>query len=124
MIKEHYAKDVDSKEICHNFLERPSGTYNMQQGFLFHGNKLYIPKIPLRIVLVREVHKRIRGHFGIQKTLDMRAQNFYWPKMLGTVGRFILKTKTCIKAKLTFHKGDFKNSLLLIIVGNTLEWIL
>ena len=69
MIKEHYAKDLDSKEIYHNFLGGPNGTYNMQQEFLFHGNKLYIPKISLRIVLVREVHEGIRGHFEIQKTL-------------------------------------------------------
>ena len=27
--------------------------------------------------------------------------------MLGIVGRHILKCETCIKAKLTFHKGEY-----------------
>ena len=56
-----------------------------------------------------EVHESsLEGHFGIQKTLDMLAKNFYWPKILGTVGKVILRCEPCIKAKTTFHKGEFK----------------
>ena len=49
----------------------------------------------------------IAGHFGIQKSLDMLAKHFFWPKMLGTVGKHVLKCETCLKAKLTFHKGEY-----------------
>jgi hypothetical protein len=65
-------------------------------------------QIPLRNVLVREVHEgSLAGHFGIQKTLDMLVKHFYWPRMLGTVGKHILKCEVCLKAKVTFHKGEY-----------------
>lgn len=57
---------------------------------------------------MREVHEGgLAGHFGILKTLDMLAKHFYWPRMLGTVEKYILKCEPCLKAKVTFHKGDY-----------------
>ena len=80
----------------------------MQHGYLFKGNKLCIPQTPLRAVLVKKIHEgSLGGHFRIQKTLDMLAQHFYWPKMLGTVGKHVLRCETCLKAKVTFHKGEY-----------------
>ena len=80
----------------------------MHQGFLFKGNKLCIPKIPLRTVLVKEVNEgTLGGHFGIQKTLNTITQHFYWPRILGIVGKQILRCETCLKAKVTFHKGEY-----------------
>ena len=38
----------------------------------------------------------------------MLVKHFYWPKMLGTVGKIILRCEPCIKAKITFHKGEYK----------------
>lgn len=52
----------------------------------------------------------LAGHFGIRKTLDMLAHNVFWPKMLGTVGKYILRCETRLKAKLTFHRGDYRPS--------------
>ena len=105
----------DQYQVCPNFANvyqlcqnKPQGLFSIHQGYLFKGNKLCIPKLPLRSVLVKQVHEgSITGHFGIQKTLDMLAKHFYWPKMLGTVGKHVLKCETCIKAKLTFHKGEY-----------------
>lgn len=58
---------------------------------------------------MKGVHEgSMSGHFLIQNTLDMLAQHFYWPKMLGTVGKHILKCDTCLKAKITFHKGEYR----------------
>ena len=85
----------------------PQGMFSIKQGFLFRGNNLCIPHSPLRLVLVKEIHEgSIGGHFGIQKTLDMLAKHFYWPRMLGTVGKHVLRCETCLKAKVTFHKGE------------------
>lgn len=28
--------------------------------------------------------------------------------MLGTVGKYVLKCESCLKAKLTFHKGEYR----------------
>jgi reverse transcriptase-like protein/integrase-like protein len=108
MVKHQYAEDSDFKDLYAACLQEPQGLFYVQQGFLFKGNRLCIPKTPLRTLLVKEVHEgSLGGHFGIQKTLDMLSQHFYWPKMLGTVGKYILRCESCIKAKVTFHKGEY-----------------
>ena len=38
----------------------------------------------------------------------MLAKQFYWPKMLGTIGKIILRCEPCIKANITFHKREYK----------------
>ncbi|XP_057543336.1 uncharacterized protein LOC130821562 [Amaranthus tricolor] len=107
-IKDQYSACSDFSEIYQSCKDRPQGLFSIHQGFLFKGNRLCIPKLPLRSVLVKEVHEgSIAGHFGIQKTLDMLAKHFYWPKMLGTVGKHVLKCEPCHKAKVTFHKGEY-----------------
>jgi hypothetical protein len=108
MIKEQYQTCPDFAETYKQCQDKPQGLFSIHQGFLFKGNRLCIPKLSLRTILVKEVHEgSVAGHFGIQKTLDMLAQHFYWPKMLGTVGKHILKCETCLKAKVTFHKGEY-----------------
>ena len=97
------------KELYDECTKGPQGPFYMQDGFLFKNNRLCIPKSPLRNILVKEVHEgTLAGHFGIQKTLDMLAQHFFWPKMLGTVGKHILRCEVCMRAKLTFHKGEYR----------------
>lgn len=108
-LKEVYSTDQDFSDLYHTCLQGPKGLFQIQEGFLFKGSRLCIPNTPLRQVLVREVHEGpLSGHFDIQKTLDMLAQQFYWPKMLGTVGKYILECELCHKAKLTFYSGEYK----------------
>jgi len=54
-IKTLYIVDEDLKMV----VEYPStnGTYTLQKGFLFKGNKLCIPKSPLRDLIVKEAYK-------------------------------------------------------------------
>ena len=100
MIKEQYVGDPDFNDLYTACLKEPQGIFHVQQGFFFKGNRLCIRKTSLRLMLVREIHEgSLNGHFGIQKTLDMVSQHFYWPKMLGTVGKYILKCEACIKPK-------------------------
>jgi len=75
-IKALYHKDEDFKEVVKN----PSnfGFFTLQDGFLFKGNKLYIPKSPLRDLIVMEAHGgALAGHFGVNKTLEMLKDHFY-----------------------------------------------
>ena len=70
--------------------------------------------------MVKEAHKGgLSGHFGIHKTLDILAQNFFWPKMLGTIGKYVLRCEVCIKAKLIFIEVSINLYLWLINHGNT-----
>jgi len=67
---------------------------------LFKGNKLYIPKGPIRKLLVKKVHRcGLAGHFGINKTIDMVKEHFYWPRIGGDVHEVISKRSLCQKAK-------------------------
>ena len=78
MIKEQCQTDPDFSIIYQQCSKQPQGLFYIQQGFLFKGNRLCIPRTSLRIALVKEVHEgSLKGHFGIQKTLDMLANNFY-----------------------------------------------
>ena len=109
MIKPLYLNDDDFKDLYLECQSTPKGLSHVENGFMFKGNRLCIPKSPIRLLSVKEVHEgALGGHFDIQKTLDMVAQHFYSPKMLGTIGKYILKCETCIKAKLTFHRGEYK----------------
>ena len=80
--------------------------FYVQDGFMFKGNKLCIPKCCVQELLVREVHSgAIAGHFGIHKTMDLLAENFFWPKMIQDVQSVVSRCATCQKAKSTFSKG-------------------
>lgn len=73
-IKPLYIEDPDFKDIFTECQQGPKGQFHVAQGFLFKANRLCIPKTPLRLLLVKEVHEgALGGHFGIQKTLDMLA---------------------------------------------------
>lgn len=63
-------------------------------------------KDQLKAIISQEVHEGSLGrHLGIRKTLDMLRQHFYWPKMLGTIGKHILRCEACIKAKNNLSQG-------------------
>ena len=71
-----YKEDEDFKQAVKN----PStlGPYTLQDGFLFKGNKLSIPKSPLRGLIVKEAHEgALIGQFGINKTLEILKKHFY-----------------------------------------------
>ncbi|XP_071741904.1 uncharacterized protein [Rutidosis leptorrhynchoides] len=80
--------------------------YVEQDGFLFKGSRLCIPKDSIRELLIREAHGGgLAGHFGISKTLDIISEHFYWPCMNKDVKAVINRCATCFQAKSTFHKG-------------------
>ncbi|XP_071928102.1 uncharacterized protein [Coffea arabica] len=70
------------------------------EGFLFKENRLCIPNCSLRELLVREAHGGgLMGHFGIDKTLDILHEHFYWPKMKRDVANICDKCLKCKQAK-------------------------
>ncbi|XP_021744019.1 uncharacterized protein LOC110710072, partial [Chenopodium quinoa] len=57
-------------------------------GYIVSGNRLCIPKCPIRSLLIHEAHGGgLAGHVGIHKTMELLQAHFYWPKMLATVHR-------------------------------------
>ena len=54
----------------------------------------------MRINIIREKHcSGLRGHFGIEKTIDMVKRSYYWPKMNNEVKKFIKTCTICQQAK-------------------------
>lgn len=101
-LKEGYQHDPDLASE----LESPSKEFVLQDGYLFKGNKLCVPKSGVRELLVKEVHSGgSAGHFGIQKTLDILGEHFYWPRMIKDVTLVVERCATCQKAKGHFTKG-------------------
>ena len=74
-LKEWYKDDPNFNEIyevCENLVSRdrsPWTKYMLQEGFLFKGNQLCIPRCSMRDNLLQEKHGGgIAGHFGQDKT--------------------------------------------------------
>lgn len=104
LIKTYYKDDVDFGPIVAEYGQGGMGSYVMQEGFLFKGNRLCIHSCSIRELLVREAHGGgIAGLFGITRTLAMLQEHFYWPKMQGDVQGVIARCATCQKSKSTIH---------------------
>ena len=71
-----YKEEPDFKGLLQGDLK--GGTYSLQEGYLFKGNKLCISCRPWRDLLVREAHRgALVGHFGLNKTIDILKEHFY-----------------------------------------------
>jgi len=103
-VQELYKKDPDFQEVILGELK--GGPYYVEEGYVLRGNKWCVPRGPWRDLLALEVHGgALAGHFGLNKTIDIRKEHFYWPKMGGDVYKVITACSICHKAKGQFHQG-------------------
>ena len=103
-IQGYHKEDPDFQEVLQGELK--GEPYSVQEGYLFRGNKLCVPRGSWRELLVREAHGgALAGHFGLNKTIDILREHFYWPKMGGDVHKIISACSICQKAKSHFHQG-------------------
>ena len=66
--------------------------------FLFREKRVCI--LYCSLLLVKESHDGgLMGHFGIQKTLDILSEHFFWPHMRRDVERICARCITCKQAK-------------------------
>jgi transposase InsO family protein len=105
-LKEMYRDDADFKEAyeaCENpvLRDRSQWTeYMIQDGLLFRGNQLCIPKSSMRENLLKEKHSGgLAGHFGHDKTFAQLNGSYYWPGMRTDVKKFVNKCRICQHAK-------------------------
>jgi hypothetical protein len=72
----------------------------VQDGLLFKGNQLCIPKSSMRENLLKEKHSGgLAGHFGHEKTFAQLNSLYYWPGMRIDVKKFVNKCRICQHAK-------------------------
>ncbi|KAL1915001.1 uncharacterized protein VTP21DRAFT_7706 [Calcarisporiella thermophila] len=81
--------------------------YELRNGLLLYGdekedkNRLYIPEDPgIRTKLLQENHDlAIAGHLGVERTYERVQRNFYWPRMVESVKKYIRSCDTCQRTK-------------------------
>jgi hypothetical protein len=87
-LRDMYCDDPDFKEAyeaCANpvlgDISQWTG-YMIQEGLLFKGNQLCIPKFSMKDNLLKEKHNGgLAGHFGHDKTFAQLRSSYYWPGM-------------------------------------------
>jgi hypothetical protein len=73
--------------------------FHLQDGLLCHLGHLCIPSSE-RAKLIWESHySRVAGHFGIEKTVAVLQQHFYWPKLRQDVNKYIRSCTACTISK-------------------------
>ena len=99
-IRDMYAQDEDFKAILESCSSHTHGSFHLETGFLFKGNRLCIPKCGLRELLIQELYGgALANHFGIKKTCFMLKEHYFWPKMSADVEHFNKRCSTCQLAK-------------------------
>jgi hypothetical protein len=105
-LKDMYYDDPDFKEAyeaCENTVLRDRSQwteYMIQEGLLFKGNQLCIPKCSMRDNLLKEKHSGgLAGHFGHDKTFAQLSSSYYWPGMRTEVIKFVNRCRICQHAK-------------------------
>ena len=101
----HKGKDTDVPEMKQFLWQR--GKLIMRNGILYHKNdtkesdhpeqntmQLVLPTT-LRLQALKGCHDDL-GHLGIERTLDLLRDQFYWPGMTEDVTRHIQHCKRCL----------------------------
>ncbi|XP_051120410.1 uncharacterized protein LOC127244115 [Andrographis paniculata] len=112
-IRELYEHDVDFGDIFRKCEKHGFDDYYKHDGYLFHGDKLCIPRCSIRDVLIEESHgSHMLGHFGRHATFDVLSVHFYWPHMRKHVDSFVDKCLACRVAKSTLKPHGMYTPLL------------
>ena len=85
----------EAYEACDNPLLREKSQwieYLIQDGLLFKGSQLCIPKFSMRDNLLKEKHSGgLAGHFGHDKTFSKLNGSYFWPGMRIDVKKIVDK---------------------------------
>jgi hypothetical protein len=101
-LRDMYADDTnfkDTYEAAKNSVLRDRSQwveYIIQEGLLFKGNQLCIPKFSMRENLLKEKHSGgLAGHFGHDKTFAKLSESYFWPGMRADIRRFVDRCRIC-----------------------------
>ncbi|KAG7536936.1 Integrase catalytic core [Arabidopsis suecica] len=103
-IKDLYKDDPDFKEAYEACGKGAYGSYYLHDGFLFRDKRLCVPQGSLRELLLREAHGGgLMGHFGVDKTLAVVVDHFFWPHLKKDVEKHCSRCVICHRAKSRLH---------------------
>jgi hypothetical protein len=105
-LKEMYRDDLDFKEAYEAsenpiLRDRSQWTeYMIQDGLLFRGNQLCIPKCSMRENLLKEKHNGgLTEHFGHDKTFSKLNGSYFFPGMRIDINKFVDRCRICQHTK-------------------------
>jgi len=99
-IKELYEKYDDFAFIYGECHQGGSKDFYLSNQYLFKDKRLCILQGSLRVSLIREAHQGgLMGQFGINKTLEVLKEHFYWSHIRKHVDRHCNSCIACLKAK-------------------------
>ncbi|XP_026450935.1 uncharacterized protein LOC113351089 [Papaver somniferum] len=80
-LKDLYSEDKDFKNLWETCGSSTGSVddYLIQDGFVFKGNRLHIPRCSLRLHLIQELHGSGLGeNFGCDKTIALVEERYFW----------------------------------------------
>jgi hypothetical protein len=83
--------------IIEDVSARARGGFRLYNGFLFKGTQLCIPKGSLWLKIIKECHNE--DNMGQDKTLQLVAEQFYWPSMRREVDKLVKSFLICQVSK-------------------------
>lgn len=84
--------------MCNNHVN--CNDFYVVNGFLFKNNLLCIPRTSLRESLIKELQSHgLAGHFGMDKTLQLLNDRYYWPQLQKDVNKYVKYCFTCQTTK-------------------------
>ena len=91
-----YPEDEEFRALYGACQKLPKEDYLIQEGFLFKGTRLCVPRYSIRELLIREVHSgSLASHFGENKTLAILNEHYFWPGMSKDVLDLLKRRATC-----------------------------
>ena len=95
-----YVSDEYFSYIYASYGHKAQDGFYIAKGYLFKEGRLCIPQGSIRKLLVKESHEGgLMGHFGIDKTLVLLKEKFFWPHMKKHAHRYCIRCVACF----TFH---------------------
>jgi hypothetical protein len=72
----------------------------LQDGKLFFKGRQYVADDAKRLEVLRTRHdSSLAGHFGVFKTPDLIARDYWWPNMRIFVRDYVISCDTCARSK-------------------------
>jgi len=114
-LKSLYTNDEDFGALYSSYQKHPKEDFFAQDGYLFKGTRLCIPKSGSRELLIREVHAgSLVGHFGENKTLTLLGEYYYWPGIDKDIQDVLKGCATCQIANSHLLSQGLYTSLLVL----------
>ena len=126
-------KETDSQEM-RQFLKQRSKLF-LRNGILYCKNdtkeidcpdrntvQLVLPE-SFRIQTLKGCHDDL-GHLGVERTLDLLRDQFYWPGMMEDMTRHIRQCERCLRFKASPDRAPMEKVLRQHILWNWFIWII